>query len=265
LDRLPQEVWSEGPVAWLEQRWWFALGALAITAALLIGAYLYGLPVLAERVASHVPIETERVLGDQTLTWLDTRQWFLPTTLAADVQNRIRDGFAMLVAGLPVERNCRLEFRAAHILGANAFALPGGTIVITDAMVEATISQEEVLAILAHEVGHVELRHTLRMLLQGSAVGVAAAAITGDAASLSGAMTGLPYLMVETSYSRQFETQADDFAFRLLKQRAISPAAFADIMERLRAKDDTERPFAFLATHPLTAERVRRARAAALP
>jgi Zn-dependent protease with chaperone function len=89
---------------------------------------------------------------------------------------------------LPPNKFCRLEFRAGAIIGPNAIAFPGGIIVKTDEMVESAAEMEEVLARLAHEIGHVEHRHTMRNVLQNSAIGVVVATITSDAASLNAAV-----------------------------------------------------------------------------
>jgi predicted Zn-dependent protease len=265
LASLPQASPSEGPVAWLEERWGVALAGIAITACLLLAGYFYGLPIAAERVAVRISIETEQTLGRHALTWLDEQKWLKPTNLDLNTQRSIRDGFDRLSSDLPLKSFYQLEFRASKALGANAFALPGGTIVITDDMVYATNSQEEVMAVLAHEIGHVELRHTLRSLLQNSAVAVVAAAVTSDAASLSVAVAGLPVLVAQTKYSREFESAADEFAFKLLKQKGYSPLAFASLMERLAEKHKLEESaFAYISTHPITEERVKRARDAAV-
>jgi Zn-dependent protease with chaperone function len=266
LDRLPQEQRSEGPVAWLEARLSAALAGVAIVALLSLFGYFYGLPAAAERVVAHIPVETERALGDEVLAWLDNNKWFQPSQIGDGMEFFIRRDFAELSRGLPLESHYRLEFRHSPFLGPNAIALPGGTIVITDAMVNEAESLEEIAAVLAHEIGHVERRHALRHLLQDSAIAVAAATITADAASLSVAVAGLPALLAQTKYSREFETEADEFAFQLLKQRGRSPEAFATLMERLVGEaDEAERSFAFLSTHPVTAERIQRARAAAQP
>jgi Zn-dependent protease with chaperone function len=263
LNRLPHESQSEGLVAWLEKRLDVALASVAIIVSSLLAAYFVGLPAVAKHVAAHIPIETEQAVGQQALAWLDDHEWFKPTRLEPDTQNPIRNGFAKLYRGLPLERYYRLEFRASFI-GANALALPGGTIVITDDMVHEAETVDEVLAVLAHEIGHMELRHTMRHVLQDSAVAVVAATLTADAASLSVAVAGLPALLAQARYSRAFEAEADDFSFTLLKRRDLSPAAFAAIMERLAKKyNEDEHAFAFMATHPVTAERVKHARAAA--
>lgn len=264
LDSLPHEVFSEGWVAWLERHVAAAIGAMVLVLLLLAAGYKYGLPAAADAIAARIPIETEKALGAHALTWLDEHEWFTPTELDEQTQTALTEGFAKLGAGLPTAAHLRLEFRGAPGLGANALALPGGVIVITDEMVEKTETLEEALAVLAHEIGHIERRHTMRHLLQDSAVALVIATATADAASLSAAVAGLPVLLAQTSYSRAFETEADTFAFALLKQHGISPDEFANLMERLAAdSEETERQFAFVSTHPVTAERVKQARTAA--
>lgn len=264
LNSLPQESPSEGLVAWLEERWGVALACIAIIFCTLLAAYFFGLPAAAERIVARIPIETEQSLGRQALTWLDEKGWLKPTKLAFDTRKTIMDGFDGLHSDLPFRDFYHLEFRSGAAFGPNALALPGGIIVITDDMVKAAQTTEEVLAVLAHEIGHVELRHIMRSVLQNSVVGAAAAAVTSDAASLSVAIASLPVLLAQTKYSREFEAVADEYAFRLLKQKRYSPGAFASIMERLAKRDEKEMgAYSYISTHPLTADRVQRARDAA--
>lgn len=264
LDSLQQASPSEGPVAWLEQRWQMALAGVVIVACILLAGYFYGLPIAAEFVTAHISPETEQALGKNAMTWLDSNGWLNPSTLDAAAQQRVRDGFAKLLLDLPMKEQYRLEMRYSKRLGANAFALPGGVIVLLDDMVLTADTTEEVMAVLAHEIGHVALRHTLRSVLQNSAVAVAAAAITSDAASLSVAVAGLPVLFAQTKYSRTFESEADEYAFKLLKRKGYSPEAFALVMERLESKNGKDgRMFSYLSTHPVTEVRVKRARDAA--
>lgn len=263
LDRLPQAVPSEGLVAWLEQRVAVAVASILLTAVLLLVGYIYGLPIVAEQVAVRVPIESEQDLGEKALAWLDEHSWFEASELDEEIRDILSDGFRELTQGLPAEAHLHLEFRKSFV-GPNAFALPGGVIVITDAMVRATESPDEALAVLAHEIGHVEHRHTLRHLVQGSAVAVVVATLTADAATLGGAVAGLPVVLARAKYSRDFEREADTYAFELLKERGRSPESFAALMERLSRKDETGSD-SFLSSHPVTVARVERARAAVDP
>lgn len=264
LDSLPQESRSEGPVAWLEERWGVALACVAVVVCTLLAAYFFGLPAAAKRVAFRIPMGTEQSLGRHALSWLDKNGWFKATQIDPETKKTITDGFDRLRSDLRLKDYYCLEFRSGAVFGPNALAFPGGIIIITDSMIKISSNTEEVLAVLAHEIGHVELRHTMRSILQNSVVAVAAATVTSDAASLSAVVAGLPVLVAQTKYSREFETEADEYAFTLLKQKGYSPAAFASIMERLAKKGEKETgALAYVSTHPITSERIRRARQAA--
>ena len=264
LDRLPQQGKTEGLVAWLEQRWWVALACLVITVSGLLGAYFIGLPMAAEHISTRIPMEYERAIGEQSLAWIDARKIFAPSKLDPDTQRLIEEGFAKLHRDLPLAAHYRLEFRHSPAIGPNAFAFPGGIIVITDEMVQKAASPGEALAVLAHEIGHVERHHAMRHILQDSAVATLAATLTSDASSLSLAVSGLPVMIAQTKYSREFESEADEFAFRLLKQHDISPELFASLMERLSEEHGAdESMWSFISSHPITAKRIARAREAA--
>lgn len=260
LDHVPQEIRSEGTVAWLEARVSVAVSSVAIIVCMLLFGYYYGLPAAAESVVNRIPVETEITLGNNILTWLEKNEWFKTSHVDQGHRRSITKKFNNLYKGLPMAPYIKLEFRNSEIVGPNAFALPGGTIVITDQMVEEAESDDEMLAILAHETGHVEMRHSMRNLLQSSFIALAAATITADAASLSAAVAGIPAALAQTKYSRNFETEADDFAFELLKRHDISTEAFANIMERLDKDSKPMQKLSYLSTHPITSERVKKAR-----
>jgi predicted Zn-dependent protease len=263
FDRLHQESWSEGPVAWLEARWWAAVACIAMVAVMLLAGYLYGLPAAADRVVEHIPLEAEQALGKQVMAWLEKEGWLASSRMEPGVRTPIVQGFEHLIEDLPRRHDYQLRFYASSMLGANAFALPGGIIVVTDDLVNMAGSTEEVLAVLAHEIGHQEERHLLKGVLQDSVVAVVITAITSDASSLSAAVTGLPVVLVQMKYSRKFEAAADDFAFDLLKRKGYSPAAFATMMERLAGNREMPGVMDYLSSHPQSEKRAQRARDAA--
>jgi predicted Zn-dependent protease len=269
LDSLPQESASEGFVAWLEARWGVALACVALVGCVLAGAYFFGLPRAAEYAAAHIPLETEESLGTGALSWLDQSRWFMPSAIEPQRRKAIEEGFQKLIESPPAQgtskRHYRLAFRSAPRIGPNAFALPGGSIVVTDDMVRFSETNEEILAILAHEIGHVELRHPTRSLMQNSVIAIATAAVTSDAATFSAAVAGLPALLAQSRYSRTFETEADNYAFALLPKKGYSPEAFAAIMERLANATPGGRKgsMVYISSHPDTWERIRRAHEAA--
>lgn len=263
LDAIPHEP-SEGLIAWLEARDFVAVLGIAAVIAIMVVGYFYGLPRAAEHIAARVPVETEHTIGETGLAWLEENKWLQPSAVSMEVQAAVRQDFDVLRSSLAQEAHYRLEFRNAPKLGANALALPGGTIVLTDALVKMADSREELAAVLAHEIGHIEKRHTLRLMLQNSVVVLVVATVVGDAATIG--VAGVPAVLAQTRYSREFETEADEFAFALLKQHNISPERFAAIMLRMAQQDrqsKSRQPAGFLSTHPLTQDRIERARASA--
>lgn len=260
LETLPPESPTEGVVAWLENRSGVALAGVVVIVATLALGYFFGLPRLAQGLAARIPMASEQALGRQVLSWFDEEGWLQPSRLDSDRRQQIAQVFRHLHADLPLGDFYQLELRSGTLFGPNAFALPGGIIVLTDELVEVADSIDEVAAVLAHEIGHVEMRHAMRSVLQNSIIAAAVTAVTADAASIGAAVAGLPAVLAQTSYSREFENDADMFAFDLLKQKGRSPEAFAAIMTRLAAeRGENAMGFNYLSTHPVTEERVQRA------
>jgi Zn-dependent protease with chaperone function len=182
VDKLFYSIRSEAPrrlLYQLESRIGYVLGALLITVALLWLGINYGIPVLAKRIAFSLPTATEKMLGQEALAGLD-RILLEPTQLSQERQAELKILFAGMTSSIEGAQDYQIEFRASSKMGPNALALPSGIVVITDALVNLSKNNNELVAVLAHEIGHLEQRHELRRLLQGSATGVLLIAITGD-------------------------------------------------------------------------------------
>ena len=105
--------------------------------------------------------------------------------------------------------------------------------IFTDAMVQLAEEDDELLAIAAHEVGHVQHRHSMRHMIQSSILAFMFAVIAGDISGTSEVFLGLPVLLTELSYSREFEREADQYSFKWLRDNKKSPLLFANIMSRM--------------------------------
>ncbi len=243
--------------------------AVSVLVVIAVGFALFqiGLPWAAERVAQRIPPAVEKSMGDRALSTL--RYYVLKTSgLPTDEERKLQASFADFVKDVPGAENYRVMFFKAPGIGANAFALPGGTIVVTDELMDMIADdddkQDEFLAVAAHEVGHQQYRHVMRSVLQQSAVAIVTAYFAGDVGSASTVVVAIPTFLLQNHYSRDFETQADDYAFQALAAHGISPRAFANVMREFQKQDagdddDTD----YTSTHPLTAERIARAEAAA--
>ncbi|NJM42911.1 MAG: M48 family metallopeptidase [Brachymonas sp.] len=121
----------------------------------------------------------------------------------------------------------QLEFRQSEI-GPNAFALPGGIMVMTDELVEMVKDDDTVLGVLGHELGHITRRHGMRQLVQvGVLQGVLSIAF-GDYGSL---ITTAPLILGSMAYSRAHEREADDDSIAYMKAAGINPLAMVKFFQ----------------------------------
>jgi Zn-dependent protease with chaperone function len=246
----------------LERSWAYALGGLVLLVLVAWWAVTDGLPRAAKAAARYVPPEVEVKLGDQALRGIDGRLC-KPTALGAARRQQLREAFATITAGLDGGYRYRLELRKCGTMGPNAFALPGGAVVLTDELVELAENDAQISAVLAHEIGHVRHRHGLRIALQAAGLGALASALTGDATSITSLAVTVPTLLLQNGYSRGFEQEADDYAFQRLKEVGLSPRSFAEIISLLESQRTAGRWTGYLSTHPASASRIERAIAAA--
>lgn len=240
----------------LESHWRAVAVSAVLVVAAVAGGVVFGIPALARVAAFTLPAETNAAIGRGALDLLD-RGPFEPSALDAATRARLESLFANVV---PEEEDFLfdLRLRRGGRLGANAFALPSGTIVLTDELVELARDDAELTAVLAHEVGHVVHRHALRQVIQSSAVALLVILVTGDLSSTSSLVAAVPTLLVETRFSRRFEREADGYALAHLRREGIDPGRFAALLRRIQERTG-EAPLAgFLSTHPPYAERIHR-------
>jgi Zn-dependent protease with chaperone function len=251
----------------MQTRWPVFLAVLAIAAAGLGAFYRWGTPWAATQVTRQVPLDWETALSRRALQDLD-QSLLKPSKLSTERQAQLGARFDALARqvnpGLHRYRGyaptLTLSFRSG--LGANAFALPGGAIVITDGMVAAAerhgLGDDALVGVLAHEIGHVVHRHTTRMLVEQAVLNVGLGLAMGDVSSLlsvgGSLLTGL-------SYRRGHEREADCFAVALMGKAGLPTTAMADLLlgvEAEHAKKEkapaSEAGFveSLLSTHPET-------------
>ena len=256
LDRIGQRGRTFRLAHALERRWKYALSAAVLVIAATWAIVTIGLPVAAKYVSAAVPAELDEAIGNQGLALLD-RALFEPTGLTPQMKNDIHELFRPIVEYAQDDHPFRLEFRSSESVGANAFALPSGIVIITDELVELVQHPDEIVGVLAHEVGHVVNRHSMRLLLQSSATAILIAAFTGDIASLGSLAAGIPTVVVQSGYSRDFEREADGYAYEYLEYANIPAARLGDILKRLEdsAGGSVEGALGYLSTHPPASER----------
>ena len=261
VDRMTRDRLYERTLHLWESRPAYAAIAIALVAATIWWLIDRAVPRAADYAATHIPVATESALGQQTLNGLE-QHYLQPSKLPQTRQAALRAKFDAMVRATHDATPYRLEFRASPIVGPNALALPSGIIVMTDELVKYSNNDHEVLGVLAHELGHVQHRHTMRRLLQGSATALIIAGITGDVASATSLAAAAPALLLHTKYSRDNEREADRYAIDMMRKAGYNPGHLTAVLGRMSAKGSKRGGLPpFLSSHPPTEEREALARA----
>lgn len=233
-------------VAWV-------LAALVALVVLAFAAWRLGVPALADAVADRIPREWERSFGEQVVADFAPPGRRVEDPRVAgpvhEIYERLRAAGA--TGGEPTQL---LVVRDDMV---NAFAAPGGGVVVTTGLLRAVRSPEELAAVLAHEAGHVRHRHALRGVLRQASLQLLLAIVAGDQGALStglraaGQLSGL-------SHSREHEREADREALTSLARSALPPEAMVGALESIRASAPDGPELGFLSTHPSTPDRIAR-------
>ena len=224
-------------------------GVMVLPVLLLIG-FLLSATTIAAWVASSVPVDEEIALG---------RQAFDGLRGGLKLQDRgpAFDAVGSIVAKLTPNSRFRYEVHIVQDDTLNAFAMPGGVIVVHTGLIAATTRAEELAGVLAHEVQHVELRHSLRGLIKEMGLRGLWAFVMGD---LGATLTGQAMLeLTSLRFSRDDEQQADQLGFDALVAAGIDPAGIPAFFKMISQQAGEQRP-AFISTHPPSEDRERELR-----
>lgn len=246
---------GDGLVVRAQQSWRAVIVSLAGLVVLLVGLYVWGIPRAASAALLLIPHSADRAVGEVAMRSLD-EELMKPSALPAAEQQRLRQAFERALAAQPAGSvpAHRLEFRKSRI-GPNAFALPGGTIVMTDELVKLVDGDAAVITgVLGHELGHVRHRDGMRMLIQASAIGVLASVVVGDFSSL---LAAVPVVLGQSAYSRDAERRADAEAVLLLRDAGLSPAVMVGFFEKMAKENGDHTLGIAISSHPADAERIR--------
>lgn len=223
---------------------------------LAVGIYRYAVPVLVEVAIFVTPPVVPEIIGQSAMASLD-QTVFAPSGLDAETQQHIAAGFQTLTAIAPRgEGGYTLNFRKGGAIGPNAFALPDGSVVLTDELVELANDEEAILGVLAHEIGHVEHQHSLRQLYRAAGVTGLVFLIGGDIGSGMEDILVQGAALASLSYSRAAETDADRYSVELMHAAGYDPMAIVRFLELLRDRLHDTSEGDFFSTHPATPSRI---------
>lgn len=257
-------------------KWGVAVGATALAVYLLVAE----MPAIAARI---VPLKWEEALGEavvEQVTFLFARKSkFCEAGPGKAALERLQ---ARLTAKL--ETRYRFKLRVIDHKMVNAFAAPGGYVVVMRGLIEKAESPDEVAGVLAHEIGHVVERHSTEALFRSIGFNLIVATLVGNTTSMGGAVAEIGTGLASLSYSRAAERQADEIGIKLLNDADVSGAGLARFFARIAARrekaeeksggetkretktksgEDGSSIWGYLSTHPPSTERARRIKAMA--
>jgi Zn-dependent protease with chaperone function len=241
-------------------RW--VIASLLFAAVVVALAILYGFPAAAGWLAGITPRPVMVAMSSQTLGTLD-RIALSPSALSAAERRRSEALFRRMaaVARQPAS-TYRLLFREGGAVGPNALSLPDGTVIMTDELFRLARQDDELEGVFGHEIAHADRRHALQMLYETSLIPATIALITGDASQFGQMAAILPSLLIQASYSRGFEQQADDDSARMMLRIGANPAALGIFLLRMEKTvcGPSRCSAGWLGSHPDTAERAAKLR-----
>lgn len=224
---------------------WTALVTFLLLPVLLLAIFLFNADRIAEWIASKIPVEEEIKFGQSAFEDMKADLKLVPAGPRLE---------AVATIGARLTRGSKYlyQFHVVDDKTINAFAMPGGIVVVHTGLIEATRRPEELAGVLAHEVQHVEQRHSVEGLVKQLGLVALWSLATGD---LGGTMASQAALQLTgLKFSRDAETEADDKGFEALVAANIDPAGMPAFFETME-KENGDLPAGFLSTHPLSRDR----------
>ncbi len=204
-------------------------------------SYVWLLPAIATYGAKVFPKDYEIELGQKMYaSVLEGEQIDSSKTLA------INHFFNQL----NIEKSYPVKITVVNSNVTNAFAMPGGGIVVYDAILNNMNSPEQLAALLAHEYSHVELKHATRNLFRTLSGYLFLSIVFGDMSGVGGILIENAHQLRNLSYSRALETEADNSGLKVLKENKLNPKGMIDLFELLKKESDGAQVNELISTHP---------------
>ncbi|MCK5875088.1 MAG: M48 family metallopeptidase [Alcanivoracaceae bacterium] len=250
------------------RRWFNWSVFIGVTAAIILLplSLLFSMDTLTGIIAPKLPASWEENIGESA---------FAQYRINADLieSDEIDKALAALTDPLVnAVGSDRYQFRI-HIIQdpeLNAFALPGGYIALNSGLILRAESASEVLGVLAHEIAHVTRQHGVRQIMGHAGILLTVQALVGDVSGIMATVAAATPLLLSQSYSRGFESEADEYGFRYLSQAQLDPNGLVSFFEKIleeekkrleKIEDEDTRTLmtsagALLSSHPATEKRI---------
>lgn len=235
------------------------LGYVVGVALLLVWLGQLAVGAMIRSLVARIPPEVEQKMGDELIVELQEEMVFLEDT------NRVANltALAAPLTGTLSTRGTNFQFYIVEEEAPNAFALPGGHVVVTTGLLQASHRPEQLLGVISHEVAHVTQKHGIRQAISSAGPFLIFRVFLGGSGSGLGGMLGqASELLVQSSFSQEHEREADEEGWRALVAAKIDPRGMTETFEILQAYERSqsglyEMPQAF-SSHPAIEKRIAR-------
>ncbi len=206
--------------------------ALGLALILCVLAFRAAIPLAASGIAAALPDRLERMIGEQAYASMKVTG-FADSGIPPERQQELRRRAAALAETARLTRRPEIFFHRSALFGANALALPGGPIVVTDELVALLGSDDAVLAVIAHEMAHVERRHALQQVLNVAGAAAMASVVLGVDDSMIEELSATLINVWSFKNSRDYEKEADLIGLDILRAAKLDPRLFLTAIEKL--------------------------------
>lgn len=248
-DRYPEKVFfSKKVTGFLRRSTGAIIGLGVLVIALLAAAYWFLLPVAAEAIAARIPASVEAKLGNAM---------YESMIAGYEVDEEMTTRANAFVKAIDFKTRYPIRVTVVKEDDVNAFALPGGNIVVFDGILRKMKTKEELAALLAHEVSHVHYRHSLRNIFRSLGGYLFLSLLLNDINGIVTVLADNSNMLANLTYSRELETEADAKGMDVLQSNGINLKGFVDLFALLQSEHGDVGSLKSLSTHPLTEERLR--------
>jgi predicted Zn-dependent protease len=223
---------------------------LAGLVGVLIAAYFLFVYVFPSIAIKFVSEDREITMGNELY-----QQWVANQEINREATNAIQD----FANQLKLSKNYPIKVTVVNADDVNAFAMPGGHIVVNTGLLDKMVKPESLVALLGHEATHINKRHSLHNILESMSTGFLLSFLTRSGGGISQFVIGNANTLRELHYSRQLEAEADREGMIIMEKNKVDPRGMLALMRTLQEVDDESiaPQISFLSTHPLTDDRIR--------
>ena len=211
-----------------------------------IGMYFYVIPTVSTHFISNLNHKSVEGFGNFVFK-------VLSTDLEIDAEKTKK--LQYFVDAIQIESTFPLEVYVAKSEDINAFALSGGKIVVYDALLEKIENESQLLALIGHEISHIENRHVLKNVTRNLSGALFISVLFGDISGINTVLAENAHLFSQLSFTRSLEKEADIYGLKIMKDNKVNLYGMSELFAILKEETKFDVP-TYLSNHPMLKDRI---------